>query len=280
MSNLPAIFLLLALICLAFSLVSLITPKAAFFLKNKTRLRAFLSYLGIALLFMVGLVATAPKPEQLATKSGSAPAPAEQKASEPAPAPAAMQPAVEKKAVPATTQHRHFYRVARIRDTSFAGRRRAEILIMPTQPDADFTADSLAKTCMAAARHFAESRKLQAVQVVIDDVPFDTSFFKLAVCSHSPDKGGWSGKDGWTWKDVSAMPRGHSKTELEAKKLWHEWRGKFQKDGMTDEEALSAAIAKKLNIKPDDVTAALLFLEPKPIDAERFANVEPQGPAE
>jgi hypothetical protein len=299
--GLAVLFLLLVAVCAMLAVASLLTPKAAGLLRQKTRLRGFLAWLGLGLVFFVGTLVCVPKdgssvfktPPQVAQVPAPAPTPKVDAPSPKVEAPKAESPKAETstpaaKAEPskvetvkpaakeASIQLVGFKEVS-VENTSTGNRRRAQVMLVLANPDDKVTPEGLASTCMGAAKFYAEQYGLQALSVFIDDVPGgDWRSMRLANCSYSPDRGGWSGDQNWLWENVQAAPRGTTKIERQIKKLWVQWRNKFQVNGATDKEALSAAIAKKLKIKPDAVTLMPFLLEK--VDPARLEHVPPQKP--
>lgn len=163
------------------------------------------------------------------------------------------------------------------KNTSTARRKRGQVGIYLADPAAQVSQETLAATCMAAAKYYAAAYGLQALSVFLADMPGGQPWegTRLARCSYSPDKGGWSGDQGWLWEGVQAAPRGLTGQERQMKKLWSELRSAYQKNGSTDEAALSAEIAKRLQIKPEEVS--LLWFMMDDIDPAPYAGVAPQG---
>lgn len=170
------------------------------------------------------------------------------------------------------------YEQGEISDTSTSRRKRAQVSIHLADPAAVVTPASLTATCMAAAQFYAREYDKDALSVFLSDMPGPQSWegTRLAQCSYSRDNGGWSGDQGWTWADMKVAPRGLTDQEREMKRLWGELRGQYQKDGSTDEDALSAEIAKRMGIQPDQVTLLWFLLEDA--KADNAPNVQAQGP--
>lgn len=134
--------------------------------------------------------------------------------------------------------------------------------VLPRAYSDDLGKEQLAATVIAAAKYYAQSTGVDIVSVVLDS-QFTQNLYGnsiLAHCVYAPDGGGITGDQGWTYNNVSrAQPRGLSTQELLVQKLWGEMRGQYQKDGITDEEALTKAIAEKMGIAPQDVPFALFM---------------------
>lgn len=169
------------------------------------------------------------------------------------------------------------YKQEDFKNTSTARRKRGQIGIYLADPAAQVSQEALAATCMAAAKHYAAAYGLQALSVFLSDMPGGQPWegTRLAQCSYSPDRGGWSGDQGWLWERVQAAPRGLTGQERQMKKLWGELRNSYQKNGSTDEAALSVEIAKRMQIKPEEVS--LLWFMMDDVDPAPYAGVEPQG---
>lgn len=196
-------------------------------------------------------------------------APAAQQAPQTAPAPAP--------AVPTATYTVLPYSHQATENTSTASRKRARVLLTLNSDAAPVTSENLAATCMAAAQYYAQQTGAQALGVFIYDQPGENwGHTQVASCNYAPDNGGFSGQQGWTWADVQAADRTTTAQEKEIARLWNAMRGDFQKGGSTNEKALSAAIAKKLKISPDDVTLGALF--PAKVDFTPFVDVKAAGP--
>lgn len=245
---------LIGLAAIILAVVSLLTPKAAFFLKKKTRLRAFASYLGIAVIGLVAGISSmqAPAEQNQSTISDNTP-----KVAEPATTEAA--PAVATPAEPQKTVELLPYNESEVLDTSTGSRKRGQVFITLADPAAQFTPDQLAATCMAAARYYAEKNGFKALSVFFADIPGDNPWegTRLAQCDYSPDEGGWSGNNGWLWQNVKAVERPLTDAERQMKKLWGEAKSK----GIVRESEIKKYVAKKMGIKPDKVTLLFVFPE-------------------
>jgi|GEM_PF-6184553 len=172
------------------------------------------------------------------------------------------------------------YKLADYRDTSTARRKRGQISIYLADSTAQVSQEALAATCMAAAKYYAGAYGLQALSIFLADVPGTNAWeaTRLAQCSYSPDKGGWSGDQGWLWERVQAAPRGVTEQERQTKQLWGDLRSRFQKNGVTNEAALSSEIAKRLRIKPEQVSLCWFLLDE--IDPAPYAKIKATGPAQ
>lgn len=60
--------------------------------------------------------------------------------------------------------------------------------------------------------------------------------------------------------------------------LWGEMRGHYQKDGLTDEDALSVAIAKRIQISPGEVRLPRIMHEDVLLSPEQIAAIPATGP--
>lgn len=271
-ANLTGIFAIVGIAALIIALVSLFAPKTAFFLRKKTRLRAMFAWFGIAAACLI--IGAAAAPESKKVHFQPTPATQTQKKQDKIdvkPETTAQENAEQAKLVP--------YLEAEVKDTSLPRRRRGQVFITLAEPDGQFTSDQLAATCMAAAKHYAKEYGFKALTVFFSDLPGGQSWegTRLAQCSYSPDKGGWSGNQNWLWQGIQVVERGLTDQERQMKKLWGEMRSKYQKNGSTDEAALSKAIAKKLGVKPDEVHLPYLF--PKDVAPQNFAGIDSYGPS-
>lgn len=238
--NIAVLGLLLAVIM---AIASLITPRAALLCKKKTRLRGFLGWLGIGLVFILGLgMVVGPQPEAPATD-----------------APAA-EPAQAEATVPAVTGHPLAVKKVSVEKKGET----ATIILVPAGSQAAATQTDLTATVMAAARRFQVELGVDAVDVRLICQKAASSFgeLQLARAWYRPSREGW--------RDLSAAPRGFSDQELEYLRLWAELRGCFQTaDGLTDEPRLKAAIAKRMGIKAGSLTPHLNLREPvQPVRVE------------
>ena len=133
------------------------------------------------------------------------------------------------------------------------GRLRVQARIVPEAKD-NINKMTLAATCMGAAKHLASESAAKVSSVFIMDQkapPF--AMRTIATCHYAPDGGGFSGEQKWTWDGVTAADRTTTESEKKISVAWAEMRGQYQKDGVTDEDALKKAIAKKYKMKADDV---------------------------
>lgn len=249
--NIAVLGLLLAVIM---AIASLITPRAALFCKKKTRLRGFLGWLGIGLVFILGLgMVVGPQPEAPATD-----------------APAATQAPAADTAPDVATESEIAGRPLAVKKVSVENKGdTATIILVPAGSQAAATQADLAATVMAAARQFQVELGVDAVDVRLICQKASSSFgeLQLARAWYRPSREGW--------RDLSAAPRGFSDQELEYLRLWAELRGRFQTaDGLTDEPRLKAAIAKRMGIKDGSLTPHLNLREPvQPVRVEGALEV-------
>lgn len=172
------------------------------------------------------------------------------------------------------------YSHAQTKDTSArADRKRARVSLVLDAAASPVTAENLAATCMSAAKYYTDETSAKALQVIIyDQQGTDWGHTQLARCSYSPDNGGWSGSQNWTWEDVTAAERTTSPQEKEISRLWNELRGNFQKNDSTDEAALSQAIAEKMGIPAEAVHLPYLLTEKR--DVTKLKDVQKTGPTQ
>lgn len=269
------IFFIGAFISLLAAGLSLITPRMAFFLRKRTRLRGMLAWLGITCLCLVCMAAFAPMDKQttaaIEQKAVSAPA-----GSAAAASPLGKALASAEQTSPAAKPQLVVYRESEVDDTSIANRKRGQVRIVLADPAADFTREQLAATCMAAAKFYAREYGFQALSVFFTDIPGDKPWegTQIARCAYSPDKGGWSGSQGWLWGEVMAVDRPLTGEERQMKKLWGAARDK----GIRNEAEVKKAVAQKMKITPEKVT--LLYVFPENVASHHLEDVEPQGPVE
>lgn len=157
------------------------------------------------------------------------------------------------------------YKVASIEDVSFAGRKRLSFSIT--------SKDSLEKsgnegfhvrahTAIKAAIELQRKYKCDVAFVILEiNKSLSGKGYSIARASFAPDNGGTSGKDGWTWEVYSSKTPVRN-DELLVLNKWYEFRSKFQSDGMTDEPALKAYLAQKLNLPEEKIT--LPWFSPEP----------------
>lgn len=257
------IFVYIFLFSCLMALVSLFTPKTVFFVKNPTKMKA------VAVWGVIALVCIVFGGELLKKKEAAQKADASQQ-------PMAAEAIVEQPVIVNYTLLP--YSLQTIKDTSIATRKRAQIGIALHATDTPVTKENLAASCMAAAKYLAPQTGNQAISVLIfDQLGTNWGHTRLAECDYSPDNGGWSGSDNWTWKEVKAAARTTTAQEKKISSLWNSMRKDFQKNGDTDEVALKKAIAQKIGIKPEEVSLPFLFFEDVPSAA--YATVPATGPA-
>lgn len=141
------------------------------------------------------------------------------------------------------------------------GRLRVQARIVPVSNE-NINEKTLAAICLGAAKHFAEENSAKVSSVFVMDQKADQWAMQiLATCHYSPDNGGFSGDQKWTWNNVTAAERTTTDAEKRISIAWAEMRGQYQKNGLTDEDALKKAIAKKYKMKASDVTLPFLLKE-------------------
>lgn len=273
------VLLLIGLAALALSVVSLITPKLAFFLKNKTRAKAFGSYLGIALISIIVGSSAMQNPVSNIEIASQNDKTAETK-SEPA--------------KPATFKYRENY--IRNRTDRHNRIRGCTVYISPLDEEADLNVGQITATCMAAAKYYAEdfSKKYNShdntlvddIAVVITDMPYDMTkdikygnLGKLAGCNYMLGKstGLFSyGEPEWQWRTVVASPRNTNSLEKKIESLWVNLQDKFKQGNRLRENDLINEIAYKLNLTPDQINIPAVL--PEKVDSEKYINIQPHGP--
>lgn len=156
---------------------------------------------------------------------------------------------IEKKDVPRAVTQRH----------------RLDVTIVPEGDQSAATQDDLAATVMEAAKRFQGESGVPVVTVnmLCQKAVNAWGEDQLAIAVYIPDGKGYDGKEAkGPWDMVMAAPRGFTKQELQYLRLWAEMRGSFQKGGQTDEEALDAAISKKMGVEPETLEPHLNYLQP------------------
>ena len=146
------------------------------------------------------------------------------------------------------------------------GRNRLNITIIPAEDQSKATQADLAATAVAVATQAQKESKAHIVTVTMNCQKAANSFgeLQLARVVYIPDGLGMNGKtEGKIWESIDAAPRGFTKQELNYLQLWAEMRDQFKsKNGEVDEKKLKAAVAKKMNIKPDSLTPHMNMREP------------------
>ena len=159
--------------------------------------------------------------------------------------------------------HAMSYQIVSQGNSTPGGRARAEATIIA--PTAE-SRDQFAQTAMQAAQDLQDKTRAKVVSILLEpDISVAGHGAALAIARYSPDGGGYSGKQGWTWQVESADKR-PSAQAVQIDALWFANRNKFQvPDGsggtMTNEDALALAIAEHLGISVDNVH--LLYSERK-----------------
>lgn len=268
MESLAGILFLLSILACILFIISLFTAKTLFFVKNKTKKKAILTWLAIAVVLFAGAVGVGSQTEgaqqRMAERAEERAREAEARAREKEKAQQEAAQAAEREE--AERPKPLAYTLIGQTNTSIAGRKRGEIVIALADPDAAFRPKDLAATCVAAAKYFAKEQGFKALSVLVADVPgvITQDATRLASCNYSPDGGGWSGSQGWTWGQVQAVDRNTTPQERQVSKLWWSMRDSYQTNGMTNEPRLKKAIAKKMGITPEEVDLVLLIAEPVP----------------
>lgn len=274
------LLLMIGLGSLVLSIVSLLTPKVAFFLKNKTRGKAFALYLGIAI---ISFIAGNPTVQAPSTNVQTVPQ---------------NDITVEAKAVPKnseTFQYKENY--IRNRTDRHSRIRGATVHISPLDEKANLNSDQIAATCMAAAKYYADdfSKKyntsdptlIDDIFVAITDMPYDMTkdiqyenIGKLAGCHYilGTSKGLFSyGKPEWQWLSVVASPRNTNDDEKKIESLWVNLHEEFKQGNRLRENDLINEISHRLNLAPEQINFTPVI--PEKVDSEKFKNIQPRGPS-
>ena len=172
------------------------------------------------------------------------------------------------------------YRLDDIRDTSTPRRVRAQVSIYLDDPGAQGGPELFAATCMAAAKHYAEAKNLQALSVFLATIPGDygTGPIRLAECSYSPDKGGWSGDQNWQWENVRAVPRGLNEQEQQMQSIYMELRGEKSPASSAEVQALFNDVARRMEITEDEFLQLQYGLSCEEVNTAALDAVPAKGP--
>lgn len=124
----------------------------------------------------------------------------------------------------------------------------AHVTIIPTADQSLATQDDLVLTVKEAAEQLRETygTDMVVVRLICQDAVNGHGEKLLAMAVYNP-------KERPAWSSVTAARRGYTTQELKYLSLWAELREAYQKNGSTDEDALDAAIHKKMKLKPGTV---------------------------
>lgn len=157
------------------------------------------------------------------------------------------------------TPHAKGYSIVLTNDFSFPGRKRIGISIVAENNELSF--EEKAQTVMKAAMDIQEKHSAQMVSVLMEYSKESSGIgFVSAKAEYSPDNGGYSGDQNYTW-NVESTRSNPTKLQIDSLKLWGAHRNSFKNDGMVDEPKLKAFIAKQLRIDPGDVDLPFITLE-------------------
>ncbi len=265
MSAVSAVFTMLATMTSFAAFIGLFKPAWVMRWGKPTRVKAFLVYFVLTAMLSAGIEAP-PKPSPTSATSPSV-----------ASAPESAAPASVVVALPAPVP----YMLVSSEDTSGGSRKRWRYRIVPADADqSELSRQNMAATVVAAAKHYTETGGAALVQVILesqaDRRPHAAT--QLATVEYSPDGKGAGNETGKVWR-VMAGKRGTTTQEREMASLWGELRGHHQKDGLTDEDALRAAIAKRMEISPGEVKLPRILQEEVPLSPDQLAAVPSTGPA-
>lgn len=265
MSAVSTVFTLLAVAAMFAAIVGLFKPALVMRWGKPTRLKAFLVYFLLMAVLSLGIDAP-PKPPH-------SPAPSATVASESAPATSADAVAALPAPVP--------YMLVATENTSSGSRKRWRYRIVPLESNqSELSRQNMATTVIAAAKHYFATGGAALVHVILesqaDRRPHAAT--TLATAEYSPDGKGAGGDNGKIWR-VTAGNRGTTAQEREMTSLWGEMRGHYQKDGLTDEDALRGAIAKRMQISPGEVRLPRIMQEDVLFSPEQIAAIPATGPA-
>ncbi|HEU6436047.1 MAG TPA: hypothetical protein VE028_01175 [Nitratidesulfovibrio sp.] len=265
MSAVSAVFTLLATMTSFAAFIGLFKPALVMRWGKPTRVKAFLVYFVLTAMLSAGIEAP-PKPSPTSATSPNV-----------ASAPASAAPGSVVAALPAPVP----YMLVSSEDMSSGSRKRWRYRIVPADANqSELSRQNMTATVVAAAKHYTETGGAALVQIILesqaDRRPHAAT--QLARAEYSPDGKGAGGETGKVWS-VVAGNRGLTTQEREMASMWAEMRGHYQKDGFTDEDALRAAIAKRMGISVREVTLAAVLAEPVPLSPDQLAAVPSTGPA-
>ncbi len=137
-------------------------------------------------------------------------------------------------------------------DISTPSRKRISVHIITKENNLTF--EEKAQTVMKAAMNIQQDTEAKIVTVFLEISKESSGEGRiLASAKYSPDNGGYSGDQGFTW-EVRSSRKNPTAVQIKCLELWIKNRKDFQKDdGMTDEPRLVDYIADKLNISPEKV---------------------------
>ncbi|WP_051219408.1 DUF4875 domain-containing protein [Oceanobacter kriegii] len=153
------------------------------------------------------------------------------------------------------------YTVLSKQDTSVANRDRLRWIIIAPQA---VTLDDRAATAVQAAKDLQSQTGADLADVWLEVGEFSVGQGRqLAQATFIPDGCGNSGQDcgGQAWQ-VSATDVQLTEQQISIWKAWYQERSKFQVDGLTDEAALKAHLAKRFKVTPDQISLPWFDREP------------------
>lgn len=228
MDSVAALFAVIFLASGVLAVVSFFKPGAAFFLREKTRQKSILSYLGIALLSFAGGIAFAPStPTQGERSLPGQPLPY------------------------AIVEQKEEVRAA-------IGRNRLYASIIPQVDQSAATQADLISTVMEAAIALQKKSGLPIVSVkmIAQSTGNPYSERLLASAVYIPDSKGYNGEQKiGPWDTLRAARRGFTALELEYFRLWGTLLDNFTRsDGTLDEDSLTKAIYERMGIEPGSIS--------------------------
>jgi len=148
------------------------------------------------------------------------------------------------------------YKIFSSNDMSVNGRKRKKYNVVS---DAK-TRKERAHTAIKAAIDLQSSSKNDVVSVAIEpSKDIAGKGFALAIASFAVDGQGWGAND-WKWQVVVADEL-ITEQQLIVVEEWYKNRDDFQKDGMTDEPALTKFLASKLSLPIEQITFPVVTLK-------------------
>lgn len=247
------------LFCVFMIFVSVFTPKTAFFLKTPTKKRAACFWGGVAFLLLLFMSFVFKDEIKQSAKN-------RESASEQISEKSEVSPTID--TAPAVIKGIPLNYTVLKRDEEVRAsikRNRLRLTIIPTQDQSAASQADLAATVVSVA---IQEQKKSGIPVVIVNMLCQQAAnsygeLQLAHAVYIPDGKGFDGKTAKpVWETLSAAPRGFTAQELEYLRLWAEMRGDFQKNGMTDEQALKAAISQRMGMTVESLNPHFNVLEP------------------
>lgn len=148
--------------------------------------------------------------------------------------------------------------------TAAINHHRLYVTITPNTDQSKATQADLAATVMTAAMAYQEESGLPVVNVNMVSQQASNPYgeLQLAIASYIPDGKGYNGEQEiGPWDKVMATTRGFTNQELEYLRNWADMRTLFMNvNEQVNDEALDAAISKKMGVAAESLTPHYNFL--------------------